>query len=120
MPIYPYVCTECGHEFDALQKISEEPLSECPVCGKSSLRKRLAAPAFQLKGTGWYETDFKNAGKKKDDGKGDQAKDKETKSADKDGKKAAADKSDGSGASAGSGKTESGAKTKTAATGKDD
>jgi len=86
MPIYPYVCTACGHEFDALQKISEDALSECPSCGESTLRKRLAAPAFQLKGTGWYETDFKNSGKgkqadkgngedkstgKKDDGAGD-------------------------------------------------
>jgi putative FmdB family regulatory protein len=66
MPIYPYVCTACGHEFDALQKISDDPLKDCPECGESSLRKRLAAPAFQLKGTGWYETDFKNSGKGKE------------------------------------------------------
>ncbi len=65
MPIYPYVCTACGHEFDALQKISDDPLTECPACDESGLRKRLAAPAFQLKGTGWYETDFKNSGKGK-------------------------------------------------------
>lgn len=64
MPIYAYVCTECGHEFDALQKISDDPLTECPACGKPGLRKRLTAPAFKLKGTGWYETDFKNSGKK--------------------------------------------------------
>ncbi|HSH43942.1 MAG TPA: FmdB family zinc ribbon protein [Arenicellales bacterium] len=77
MPIYPYVCTACGHEFDALQKISDEPLTECPKCGEATLRKRLAAPAFQLKGTGWYETDFKHGGKgkqssdkSKDSGKG--------------------------------------------------
>jgi putative FmdB family regulatory protein len=63
MPIYAYVCTECGHEFDALQKISDDPLTECPACGKPGLRKRLTAPAFKLKGTGWYETDFKNSGK---------------------------------------------------------
>lgn len=65
MPIYPYVCTACGHEFDALQKISDDPLTECPECGEATLRKRLAAPAFQLKGTGWYETDFKHGGKGK-------------------------------------------------------
>jgi putative FmdB family regulatory protein len=65
MPIYPYVCTACGHEFDTLQKISEAPLTDCPACGESGLRKRLAAPAFKLKGTGWYETDFKNDGKEK-------------------------------------------------------
>ncbi|MGA8262740.1 MAG: zinc ribbon domain-containing protein [Arenicellales bacterium] len=63
MPIYPYVCTECGHEFDALQKISDDPLTECPACGKPGLRKRLTAPAFKLKGTGWYETDFKHGNK---------------------------------------------------------
>lgn len=86
MPIYPYVCTACGHEFDALQKISDDPLTECPACGESSLRKRLAAPAFQLKGTGWYETDFKNSGKKKEkekekektDGKDDKSESKST------------------------------------------
>lgn len=66
MPIYPYVCTACGHEFDSLQKISDDPLRDCPECGESGLRKRLAAPAFQLKGSGWYETDFKHSGKKKD------------------------------------------------------
>ena len=65
MPIYPYVCTACGHEFDALQKISDDPLTECPECGQPTLRKRLAAPAFQLKGTGWYETDFKHGDKGK-------------------------------------------------------
>ena len=63
MPIYPYVCTECGHEFDALQKVSDDPLTECPACGKHALRKRLTAPAFKLKGTGWYETDFKHGAK---------------------------------------------------------
>lgn len=70
MPIYPYVCTECGHEFDALQKVSEDPLTECPACGKSGLRKRLTAPAFKLKGTGWYETDFKHGRKDADKAQG--------------------------------------------------
>lgn len=65
MPIYPYVCTACGHEFDALQKFSDDPLTECPACSEATLRKRLAAPAFQLKGTGWYETDFKHGSKEK-------------------------------------------------------
>jgi putative FmdB family regulatory protein len=78
MPIYPYVCTACGHEFDALQKISEAPLTDCPACGESGLRKRLTAPSFKLKGTGWYETDFKNSKAKKakdkdGDGKDDKA-----------------------------------------------
>lgn len=71
MPIYPYVCTACGHEFDSLQKISDDPLKDCPECGEPTLRKRLTAPSFHLKGTGWYETDFKNSGKKQQsDGNG--------------------------------------------------
>ena len=67
MPIYEYTCAACGHELEALQKISEPPLVECPACGKPELRKRLTAAAFRLKGTGWYETDFKNKGKNKKD-----------------------------------------------------
>ena len=66
MPIYPYLCNDCGHEFDRLQKMSDDPLKVCPECGAESLRKKLTAAAFQLKGTGWYETDFKNKGKKGD------------------------------------------------------
>lgn len=59
MPIYPYACSACGHEFDLLQKVSDDPLTHCPECGEGSLRKKLTAAAFHLKGTGWYETDFK-------------------------------------------------------------
>ena len=66
MPIYPYVCSTCGHEFDQLQKVSDNPLRQCPECGQESLRKKVTAAAFHLKGTGWYETDFKNKGVKKD------------------------------------------------------
>lgn len=64
MPIYEYECKECGHAFDALQKISDEPLSDCPDCGISSLRKLVSAPNFRLKGSGWYETDFKDKNKR--------------------------------------------------------
>ena len=64
MPIYEYRCDSCGHQFDALQKLSDDPLRDCPECGESALKKMLSAPSFQLKGTGWYETDFKD--KKKD------------------------------------------------------
>jgi putative FmdB family regulatory protein len=60
MPIYEYRCTECGHQLEALQKISDEPLTACPACEKSALRKQLSAPAFRLSGSGWYETDFKS------------------------------------------------------------
>lgn len=66
MPIYPYICDSCTYEFDRLQKISDDPLSECPECGVGALRRKLTAAAFHLKGTGWYETDFKNKDKDKD------------------------------------------------------
>ena len=59
MPIYGYVCKSCGHTLDALQKISDDPLVDCPDCGEPELRRQLSAPRFRLKGTGWYETDFK-------------------------------------------------------------
>ena len=59
MPIYEYLCKTCGHQFDALQKISDDPLTDCPECGRPELKKLLSAPNFRLKGAGWYETDFK-------------------------------------------------------------
>ena len=65
MPIYEYVCDNCGHYLEALQKLSDEPLVFCPECGDAALRKQVSAAAFRLKGTGWYETDFKNSDKKK-------------------------------------------------------
>ena len=65
MPIYEYVCDPCGHHLESLQKISEAPLIYCPECGEATLRKKVSAAAFRLKGGGWYETDFKSGGKKK-------------------------------------------------------
>ncbi|MFZ6721438.1 FmdB family zinc ribbon protein [Undibacterium sp. Ji49W] len=59
MPIYAYRCQECGFAKDVLQKISDEPLSVCPTCGKSSFTKQVTAAGFQLKGSGWYVTDFR-------------------------------------------------------------
>ncbi len=59
MPIYAYRCEACGFAKDVLQKISDAPLTDCPECGKSSFRKQLTAAGFQLKGTGWYVTDFR-------------------------------------------------------------
>lgn len=59
MPIYEYACQKCGHEFDALQKVSDSPLRKCPECGALRLKRLVSAPQFRLKGTGWYETDFK-------------------------------------------------------------
>lgn len=64
MPIYEYKCESCGHELEALQKISDDPLKECPSCHQETLKKKVSAAAFRLKGGGWYETDFKS-GKQK-------------------------------------------------------
>jgi len=69
MPIYGYRCAACGHQKDVLQKISDAPLTDCPACGAAAFTKEVSAPAFQLKGTGWYVTDFRdgNQGAKKSD-----------------------------------------------------
>jgi putative FmdB family regulatory protein len=64
MPIYEYQCTACGHEMDALQKMSDAPLTECPQCHKPALQKKISAAGFRLSGSGWYETDFKSGSKK--------------------------------------------------------
>jgi putative FmdB family regulatory protein len=64
MPIYAYRCDACGHRQDVLQKMSDPTLSVCPACGAESFARQLSAPAFQLKGTGWYVTDFRDNGKK--------------------------------------------------------
>ena len=64
MPIYEYRCTECGHDLEKLQKISDAPLSDCPACGKPALQKLVSAAGFRLKGGGWYETDFKSKNRK--------------------------------------------------------
>ena len=71
MPIYEYRCDACGHQDEHLQKVSEAPLTVCPACGKPEYRKQLSAAGFQLKGTGWYATDFKGGGKKSADKKVD-------------------------------------------------
>lgn len=59
MPIYAYKCESCGHAKDVLQKISDLPLTDCPACGKATFSKQLTAAGFQLKGSGWYATDFR-------------------------------------------------------------
>jgi putative FmdB family regulatory protein len=59
MPFYEYQCKSCGHDLEAMQKISDPPLKKCPNCGKSQLQRLMSAPVFRLKGAGWYETDFK-------------------------------------------------------------
>lgn len=64
MPIYEYECDACGHAFEALQKMADDPLKDCPECQKAELKKLVSAAAFRLKGGGWYETDFKTGSKK--------------------------------------------------------
>ncbi len=70
MPIYAYRCTSCGHQLDALQKLSDAALVDCPACAAPALSKLLTAPGFQLKGSGWYATDFKGGSKPKSDSDG--------------------------------------------------
>ena len=64
MPIYEYQCGACQHKFDALQKLSDAPLSDCPACSKPALNKLVSAAGFRLSGAGWYGTDFKSSGQK--------------------------------------------------------
>ena len=61
MPIYEYACASCEHQFETIQRASEERLRDCPECGEAALKKLLSAPVFRLKGSGWYETDFKTS-----------------------------------------------------------
>lgn len=70
MPIYEYRCDSCGHELEVIQKISDAPLVTCPVCECDALKKRVSAAGFRLKGSGWYETDFKSGKKKNVSGEG--------------------------------------------------
>ncbi len=65
MPIYEYRCDNCGHELEAIQKISEKPMKTCPECKEDALVKKISAAGFRLKGGGWYETDFKSGKDKK-------------------------------------------------------
>ena len=69
MPIYEYRCTSCGFEEEYLQKVGAALLTDCPECGKATFSKKLTAAGFQLKGSGWYATDFKNSGSKAKDTK---------------------------------------------------
>lgn len=64
MPIYEYQCDACGHRFEKLQKMADEPIRNCPECSKPEARKLVSAAGFRLKGSGWYETDFKTGSKK--------------------------------------------------------
>ncbi|MCX7627917.1 MAG: zinc ribbon domain-containing protein [Methylophilaceae bacterium] len=73
MPIYEYRCSTCGHVEDVMQKMSDAPLTTCPQCGAESYVKQLSAAGFQLKGSGWYATDFKGGSKPKEESKEERA-----------------------------------------------
>jgi len=82
MPLYDYLCSHCEHQEDVLVKLSDNPLLNCPVCKNTTFKKQVTAPHFKLKGSGWYETDFKNKpkseGSKKDNEKTSKITKKET------------------------------------------
>jgi putative FmdB family regulatory protein len=104
MPIYEYRCADCGHRLEALQRLADTPLLVCPACGKESLVKLMSAVGFQLKGSGWYATDFKHSGSKpaeKSAAKSDAANEGSS----------SGEKSEGSVATASSGEQKSDAKT---------
>ena len=86
MPIYGYICGACAHTFDALQKIADEPLVDCPECGAPQLKRQLSAPRFRLKGKGWYETDFKTDNQRNLAGESDKSEKKSDEKSDKAGK----------------------------------
>lgn len=79
MPIYEYRCSACGQEHEVLQKLTEPPPTECPSCGKPGMQKVLTAAGFQLKGSGWYATDFKGGAEKKPEEKKPEEKPTDTK-----------------------------------------
>jgi putative FmdB family regulatory protein len=83
MPIYEYRCASCGYENEYLQKVSDPLRTDCPECGKSTFEKLVSAAGFQLKGNGWYVTDFKDNGKKPASGASSADKDKASSSGDK-------------------------------------
>ncbi len=83
MPIYGYACKSCDHTMDALQKIADDPLVDCPECGEPQLKRQLSAPRFRLKGKGWYETDFKTDNQRNLAGESDKSAKKSDEKSDK-------------------------------------
>ena len=105
MPIYEYRCSSCGHELETLQKFSDAPLSTCPSCHADALVKKVSAAGFQLKGSGWYATDFKGSGAKPASPKAEPSAGSETTAA-KDPAAKGDSKTEGAGASKSETKTE--------------
>ncbi len=106
MPIYEYECQECGHHHEALQKVSESPLTTCPECNAEALKKLISAAGFRLSGSGWYETDFKSD-KQKNLAKKDGEKSKDKKDSKKEKKKDSSQSGSKSSSSKGSTKSSS-------------
>ena len=106
MPIYEYECRECGSRLDALQKISDPPLRDCPECRQPVLKKLVSAPHFRLKGSGWYETDFKHGSARKSD---QSAESGESKASSENGKDSGGGKTESSGGDSGKESAASGA-----------
>ena len=102
MPIYEYECGDCGHRLEVLQRITDDRLTTCPSCSQEALKKLVSPVGFQLKGTGWYETDFKNKGKP------EAKKDKDGEKSDSSSKDSSSAKSDGSAKSGSDNKSSSG------------
>ena len=79
MPLYDYLCSHCDHQDDVLGKLSDEPVLNCPACKNKTFKRQVSAPHFKLKGTGWYETDFKNKTKSENSKKDNEKTTKTTK-----------------------------------------
>ena len=117
MPIYEYRCDNCAHEFETIQKVSDEPLKTCPACSEDALRKKVSAAGFRLKGGGWYETDFKGNKRKNVAGEEKGGKDGDKKAGNGesggDGNASGGSKSEGSGKSESSSKSGDGSSSNT-------
>jgi len=85
MPIYEYVCRDCGHELEQLQGMSDASLTDCPACGEAALKRKISAAGFRLSGGGWYETDFKSDGRRNIAGSDGQSSGSESSGGDKSG-----------------------------------
>ncbi len=111
MPIYEYVCQNCGHQLETIQKISEDPLVTCPECANDALKKKISAAGFRLKGGGWYETDFKSGNKKNvagsDTGSSSSGTDSSSSSSSSSGSESSSKSSDSAGKSSSSSKNSS-------------
>jgi len=116
MPIYAYRCTDCGFQDEFLQKLSESPMTLCPSCGKEAFRKQLTAAGFQLKGSGWYATDFRNKGAKPA-GSSESAEAKSETKAEPKAESKAESKAEGKSESKSESKTETKSETKTGSSG---